>query len=215
MTGSLELLENVKPIRGGYVGFAGNQGGSIIGEGTLSNDMVMFDNVNYIKELENNLLSVSQICDKQFSTHFTNKACIRLKPGFEIPEEWILMKAPRENDLYVLNMGTASTTSSTAQCFISKATEKESILWHRKMGHIHLRKMTYLIHHNLVEGLNVKGFHLNDECLSCKFGKQKKKPHPSKQVNSINLPLERLHMDLFGPVNVKSVGELTLLFSRD
>ena len=78
MTGSLELLENVKPIRGGYVGFAGNQGGSIIGEGTLSNGMVMFDKVNYIKELENNLLSISQICDKQFSTHFTNKECIIL-----------------------------------------------------------------------------------------------------------------------------------------
>ena len=84
------------------------------------------------------------------------------------------------------------------------------------MGHIYLRKMNYLIHHNLVEGVNVKGFHLNEECLSCKFGKQKKKSHPSKQVNSINLPLERLHMDLFGPVNVKSVtGEFYCLVVTD
>lgn len=73
MTGILALLYDVKSINGGYVGFAGNQGDRIVGEGTLTNGVVTFDKVNYIIELENNLLSISQICDKSFTVHFTKK----------------------------------------------------------------------------------------------------------------------------------------------
>ncbi|KAJ0589507.1 putative RNA-directed DNA polymerase [Helianthus annuus] len=205
MTGKTALLYDVRNINGAYVGFAGNQGGRIIGEGTLSNGIVTFERVNYIAELEINLLSISQICDRMYTTHFTDKECLILKPGFVIPEEWIIMRAPRVNDLYVLDMSVATTTTGQAHCFVSRATEKESRLWHRKMGHIPLRKMNHLVHNDLVPGVHVKGFNLEGECISCVKGKQKKKSHPTKQVNSVSRPLERLHMDLFGPVNVKSI----------
>ena len=115
------------------------------------------------------------------------------------------MCAPCESDLYILDMSTASTTTSFEQCFISKDTEKESVLWHRRMGHLHLRKMNHLVKQQLVEGINLKNFHLSDNCVACKQGKQTKKSHPTKLVNSIKVPLERLHMDLFGPINVKSI----------
>ena len=121
------LLSNVRPIQGGYDAFAGNKGGFITGEGTLTNGKVSFEKVNYVKQLDHNLLSVSQICDKKFSVMFDVSRSYILKPGFKITDEWILMSAPRRNDLYVLDMSQASTTSSTTTCFISKATEKESI----------------------------------------------------------------------------------------
>ncbi|XP_076918899.1 uncharacterized protein LOC143579489 [Bidens hawaiensis] len=216
MTGTLHLLNDVKSIRGGYVDFAGNQGGKIVGEGTLTNGKVTFENVNYISELENNLLSISQICDKQFSTQFTDRECLILKPGFKIPEEWIIMRAPRVNDLYVMNMSTASTSSGSTQCFISRASERESVLWHRRMGHISLRKMNHLVYKNLVEGVNLRNFELFEECLDGKKGKKTRKNHPKKLVNSINLPFERLHMDVFGPINVKSIiGKLYCLVVTD
>ncbi|MFS7953253.1 putative RNA-directed DNA polymerase [Helianthus anomalus] len=205
MTGKTALLYDVRNFNGGYVGFAGNQGGRIISEGTLSNGIVTFERVNYIAELENNLLSISQICDRMYTTHFTDKECLILKPEFAIPEEWIIMREPRVNDLYVLDMSVATTTTGQAHCFVSRATEKESRLWHRKMGHIHLRKMNHLVHNDLVLGVHIKGFHLEGECISYVKGKQKKKSHPTKQVNSVLRPLERLRMDLFGPVNVKSI----------
>ena len=206
MTGALTLLNDVKPFNGGHVAFAGDKGGRITGQGVLTNGKVSFDRVNYVAELENNLLSISQICDKGYSTIFNNKECIILKPGYTVPTDWVLMKAPRQSDLYVLDMSTASTTSSSEQCFVSKATEKESVLWHRRMGHLHLRKMNHLVKQQLVEGINLKNFHLNDDCVACKKGKQTRKSHPPKMVNSIKVPLERLHMDLFGPINVKSIA---------
>ncbi|XP_076920403.1 uncharacterized protein LOC143581523 [Bidens hawaiensis] len=157
MTGTRHLLKNVQSIRGGYVEFAGTQGGQIVGEGTLSNGKVMFVNVNYITELENNLLSISQIY-KGFSTHFTNQDCLILMSGYKIPAKWILMKAPRKNDLYVLNKNVDSSIQGTIQCFVTKVSKKESVLWHRRIGHINVRKMNYLVHNQLVEGVNVKGF---------------------------------------------------------
>ncbi|XP_022008169.1 uncharacterized protein LOC110907502 [Helianthus annuus] len=95
MTGTLALLYDVKSINGSYVGFAENQGGRIVGQGTLTNGVISFDKVNYIVELENNLLSISQICDKSFSVHFTKNECVVLKPGFKIPDEMVLLRAPQ------------------------------------------------------------------------------------------------------------------------
>ncbi|XP_021996231.1 uncharacterized protein LOC110893428 [Helianthus annuus] len=43
MTGSLALLYDVKAINGSYVGFAGNQGGRIVGQGKLTNGIISFD----------------------------------------------------------------------------------------------------------------------------------------------------------------------------
>ncbi|MFS8025508.1 hypothetical protein Hanom_Chr16g01475871 [Helianthus anomalus] len=94
MIGKTALLYDVRNINGGYVGFARNQGGQIVGEGTLSNGIVTFERVNYIAKLENNLLSISQICDRKYTTHFNNKECLILKPGFVVPEEWVIMRAP-------------------------------------------------------------------------------------------------------------------------
>ncbi|KAD4585787.1 hypothetical protein E3N88_23388 [Mikania micrantha] len=66
--------------------------------------------------------------------------------------------------------------------------------------------MNYLVHNHLVDGVHVKHFRLPDVCVSCKKGKQKRRSHKSKTVFSIDKPLELLHMDLFGPINVKSIG---------
>ncbi|KAJ0556870.1 putative nucleotidyltransferase, Ribonuclease H [Helianthus annuus] len=218
MTGTLALLYDVKSINGSYVGFAGNQDGRIVGQGTLTNGVISFEKVNYIVELENNLLSISQICDKSFSVHFTKNECVILKPGFKIPDEMVLLRAPREDDRYILDMSVATPTTHQKQCFVSKtkAMEKETIMWHRKMGHIHIRKMNFLVHNDLVEGVNLKNFHLSDDCVACKKGKQTRKSHLPKILISIRLPLERLHMDLFGPVNVKSIsGDLYCLVVTD
>ncbi|XP_071719275.1 uncharacterized protein [Rutidosis leptorrhynchoides] len=104
MTGHLSLLSNIHPIKGGYVAFAGDKGGHITAQGLLRNEKVSFDKVNYCQELANNLLSVSQICEKSFKVAFDDEYSYILKPEFVIPPDMILMKAPRQADLYMLDM---------------------------------------------------------------------------------------------------------------
>ena len=46
---------------------------------------------------------------------------------------------------------------------------------------------------------------MDDKCLPCKMGKQHRKFHSSKQINSIPSTFELLHMDLFGPISTPSL----------
>ena len=87
MTGDISQLHDIQIINGGYVSFAGGEKGKITQMGTASNGVLKFDCVNFVPELKHSLLSVSQICDKGFSAHFTNKDCLILKPGIVILEE--------------------------------------------------------------------------------------------------------------------------------
>ncbi|KAI3754737.1 hypothetical protein L1987_54527 [Smallanthus sonchifolius] len=202
----MALLQDVKPFRGGYMAFAGEKGGNITCHGVVSNGCVSFDNVNFCEQLKHNLLSVSQMCDKEYSVLFDKSECLILKPGFEVPEDWILMRAPRTNDTYQIDMSVATTTSSVATCLLTKATELDSILWHRKLGHISYHKMNHLVRNGLVTGVPKLRFTVADDCMPCKKGKQQRKSHRPKLQNSIDTPLELFHMDLFGPISIRSIG---------
>nr|GEZ75818.1 hypothetical protein [Tanacetum cinerariifolium] len=60
---------------------------------------------------------------------------------------------------------------------------------------------------NLVRGLPTKVFETNNTCVACKKGKQHTDSCKTKPVSSVNQPLFRLHMDLFGPTFVKSLNK--------
>ena len=86
MTGNSALLHDFKNVNGGYVAF-GSKGGRISGQGTVSNETLSLNQVNYVDILDYNLLSVSKICDNKYSTLFDDSTCYILKPGFTIPME--------------------------------------------------------------------------------------------------------------------------------
>ena len=112
-------------------------------KGTVTNGTLSFEVVYYVEVLNHSLLSVSHICDKSFSTHFTNKECLILNPGFVVPEKWILIRTPRINNAYIINMNSDSFTENT--CLFSKASKNDHLLWHRRLGHINLKNLTDLL----------------------------------------------------------------------
>ena len=66
----------------------GSVKGRITGKGTIRTPKVDFENVYYVKELQNfNLFSVSQICDKKIPMLFTEEDCLILSQEFKIPDE--------------------------------------------------------------------------------------------------------------------------------
>nr|GFB30172.1 ribonuclease H-like domain-containing protein [Tanacetum cinerariifolium] len=83
------------------------------------------------------------------------------------------------------------------------ATLDESNLWHRRLGHVNFKTIKKLVKGNLVRGLASKVFTNDNSCVACKKGKKHRASCKSKTVSSIDQPLFRLHMDLFGPTFVK------------
>ncbi|KAI3827834.1 hypothetical protein L1987_01920 [Smallanthus sonchifolius] len=103
-------------------------------------------------------------------------------------------------------MSVAKTTSLVATCLVTKATKLDSNLWNRKLGHISYRKVNHLVQNGLVSGVLKLRFSIVDDCMPCKKGKQQWKSHKPKLQNSIDTPLELLHIDLFGPKSIRSIG---------
>ena len=201
MTGERSLLTDLKTIKGSYVSFASAKGGNITGMGVVTNGKITLEKVNYVEQLKHDLMSVSQIFDKGNSVLFTTLEALILKPGFVIPEEWIVMRAARKNDTYVIVMS-VSDPSMKSTCLLSRDSELDSLLWHRRMTHLNFRKMNFITKNGLVQGVALKIFAVDDKCLPCKMGKQHRKSHMSKHVNSISSTFELLHINLFGPVKV-------------
>ena len=66
--------------------------------------------------------------------------------------------------------------------------------------------MNSLVKRELVRGLPDIEFCKEGLCEACEKGKSKKALHRSKDLTSITEPLQLLHMDLFGSVNVMSLS---------
>ncbi|KAI3706925.1 hypothetical protein L6452_25015 [Arctium lappa] len=208
MTGNMSCLQDFKHINGGHVAFGDNlTGGKISGKGNVTKGKMTFEDVYYVDQLKYNLLSVSQVCDKQHSILFTNTECMILAPVFKVVDEsMILLRTPRKDNVYCLDMDNVDNDSSL-NCLVSKASVDESSLWHRRMCHMNFKTMNNLVKNNLVRGLPSKVFSCDDHCVACLKGKHHKTSHKTKEINSISSCLQLLHMDLFGPTNVMSIGK--------
>ncbi|GKE47942.1 putative ribonuclease H-like domain-containing protein, partial [Tanacetum coccineum] len=90
-------------------------------------------------------------------------------------------------------------------CLVAKATLDESMLWHRRLGHVNFKTINKLVKENLVRGLPSKRFENDQTCVACLKRKQHKASCKSKIQILITQPLFMLHMDLFGPIFVSSL----------
>ncbi|GKA26776.1 ribonuclease H-like domain-containing protein [Tanacetum coccineum] len=148
---------------------------------------------------------ISQMCDKKNSVLFTDTACFVLSLDFNLPDEsQVLLKVPRKKYMYSVDMKKII-PKKILTCLVAKATLDESMLWHRRLGHINFKTINKLVKGNLVRGLPAKHFENDQTCVACLKGKQHKASCKSKIQISITQPLFMLHMDLFGPTFVSSL----------
>ncbi|GKA37785.1 retrovirus-related pol polyprotein from transposon TNT 1-94, partial [Tanacetum coccineum] len=137
MTGNIAYLFDFKQFDGGYVAFGGGAyGGKITSKGTLKTDNLDFEDVYFVNELKCNIFSVSQMCDRKNYVLFTDTECLILSLNFKLPDEnQILLKIPRKDNMYSFDMKNIVPKESLT-CLVAKATLDESMLWHRRLGHI-------------------------------------------------------------------------------
>ncbi|GJV78649.1 ribonuclease H-like domain-containing protein [Tanacetum coccineum] len=84
MTGNKAYLLDYEDYNGGFVAFGSDTKGD---------------------ELKFNLFSVSQMCDKKNSILFTDTECLILSPSFKLLDEsQVVLRAPRQNDVYSLDL---------------------------------------------------------------------------------------------------------------
>nr|GEV10451.1 putative ribonuclease H-like domain-containing protein [Tanacetum cinerariifolium] len=129
-------------------------------EDTSSKEMVAIDGAGFHwsymddDEASTNMafmaFSNSKMCDKKNSVLFTNTECFVLSPDFKLADEiHVLLKVPRKNNMYRVDMKNI-VPKKNLTCLIAKATNDESMLWHRRLGHINFKNINKLVKENLV-----------------------------------------------------------------
>jgi transposase InsO family protein len=181
------------------VTFGDGAKGKIRGVGKLDcSGVPKLNNVLLVRGLTANLISISQLCDQGFHVQFTKELCI-VTNG----DNQEVMRGTRSKDncyLWEPEVSNFSTTCSSAK------EEQDVKLWHRRLGHLHLRGMKKIISKEAVRGIPKLLIDEGRVCGECQVGKQTKMSHPKLGHPTTSRVLELLHMDLMGPMQVESLG---------
>ncbi|GJT53887.1 putative ribonuclease H-like domain-containing protein [Tanacetum coccineum] len=127
LNSNMSYLSYFKELKVKYVTFGGGaKGGRITSKGTLKTGKLDFEDVYFVKELQLTFLVFHRFTD----------------------ESQVLLKVPRKNNMYSVDMKNIVPKESLT-CLVAKATLDESILWHRRLGHINFKTINKLVKDNL------------------------------------------------------------------
>jgi hypothetical protein len=155
-------------------------------------------NVLLVDGLKHNLISISQLCDKDYKVIFDKNECIITNAL----NNQILFIASRHGNVYTFDFDIQ--VSQDVKCLA--AINENSWFWHRRLGHSSMDLLHKLNKHDLVKGLPKTKFVKDKFYDACQLGKQHKTSFPKKKYISTSTPLQLLNMDLFGPNRVASLG---------
>nr|GEV47972.1 hypothetical protein [Tanacetum cinerariifolium] len=138
MTSNISYLFYYEPYDGGYVSF-GQGSCKITEKGTIKTGKIKFENVYFVKDLKYNLFSVSQICDNKNSVLFTESECIVLGRNFKLKDDTnVFLRTPRQHNMYSIDLNNV-VPHKDLTCLVAKASADESMLWHRRLGHLNFK----------------------------------------------------------------------------
>jgi hypothetical protein len=104
--------------------------------------------------------------------------------------------------LYLVDFRTSRVSPDT--CLVAKS-DKGWLPYHR-LAHVGMRNLAKLLKNDHIVGLTNVTFEKYKVCGACQAGKQHGAPHHAKNVVTTKMPLELLHMDLFGSVAYLGIG---------
>nr|GEV18407.1 ribonuclease H-like domain-containing protein [Tanacetum cinerariifolium] len=131
-------------------------------------------NRGYVTFGDEQMVAELLMCDIKNNVLFTDTECLVLSPTFKLLDEsHILLRVPRKNNMYSVDMKNIVPKESLT-CLVTKATLDESMLWHRRLGHINFKSINKLVKDNLVRGLPSKRFGNDQTCVAYLKGKQHK-----------------------------------------
>nr|GFA66957.1 hypothetical protein [Tanacetum cinerariifolium] len=85
----------------------------------------------------------------------------------------VVLHIPRRHDIYTFKLSDIQ-PEQHINCLLAKASLKESTKWHKRMAHMNFKTINKLAKLGLVEGLPLKLFTNEHNCVACNKGKQHK-----------------------------------------
>nr|GEY48774.1 hypothetical protein [Tanacetum cinerariifolium] len=148
MTGGLNGKTAVKPS----VGWPWTQYGMSKTNGSKINGGSKSKSWSYAKgPLGRPKPEMTWIRDQSHRVFFTKNKCLVLSKDFPLPDpSMVILSIPRKHNLYTFNLNELA-PKGPLTCLIAKASQNESTLWHRRLGHVNFRNVNKLVKGNLVK----------------------------------------------------------------
>ncbi|KAL4025380.1 hypothetical protein IC575_013770 [Cucumis melo] len=170
----------------------------------FGNKFMFLENLYIVPKIKKNLVSVSCLIEHMYSINFSMNEAFISKNGVHI------CSAKLENNLYVLRPNEAKAvlnhemfrTANTQNKRQRISPNNNTYLWHLRLGHINLDRIGRLVKNGLLNKLKDDSL---PPCESCLEGKMTKRPFTEKGYRAKE-PLELIHSDLCGLMNVKARG---------
>ncbi|KAL8098471.1 hypothetical protein AgCh_031291 [Apium graveolens] len=108
--------------------------------------------VALVDGLKHNLLSISQLCDKGNSVTFNKETYVVINNQ----NNKVVLTGVRRGNVYLADFN--STKAESVTCLLSKASQDESWLWHKKLSHLNFKTMNELVKKELVRGISLVEF---------------------------------------------------------
>lgn len=168
------------------------KGRGIVAIDTPSGTKLISD-VLFVPEIDQNLLSVGQLLEKNYSLFFKDKSCI--------------IHDPTGNELFIVTMKGKSFSLDWQEACSSAYTSSvdESSLWHRRMGHFNYNALNYLQRNERVLDMPVVEA-CSDVCEICQLGKLSRLPFPINKAWRATEKLQLIHTDVCGPQRTSSLN---------
>ncbi|KAJ0653431.1 putative RNA-directed DNA polymerase [Helianthus annuus] len=201
MTGVKESFTNLDESFAVDVNLGDKKKLRVVGKGTVRINMAngsfrLLEDVYYIPRLEYNLLSVGQLMKKGYSIIFNDGKCVitNKRTGVDL----LTIKVAK-NNMFVLD----ASRIDHSQFHAHVCKNDEAHLWHLRYGHFHSQGLKSLSEKNMVYG--IPSINLVNSCEGCILGKMNQKPYSSHSWRATK-PLELIHADLCGAMQVESLG---------
>ena len=154
--------------------------------------------IYYTPQLKHNLLSVGQLCEKNYKVVFENKTCTIYdkNKGNRV----ITIVPMTRNRMFPLRFDEHNNNLA------NMAYEDSSWLWHLRYGHLNFQSLKFLTSHALVSGLPKVEEH-KEVCEGCAKGKHARERFPKGSAWRAHHPLQLVHSGICGPMQTKSLGK--------
>nr|GEX71393.1 integrase, catalytic region, zinc finger, CCHC-type, peptidase aspartic, catalytic [Tanacetum cinerariifolium] len=115
-----------------------------------------------------------------------------------------LLTSNHGSNLYTISL--QETSSPTPICFLVKAFLTQAWLLHRRISHLIFDTINLLSKKDIVNGLPKLKYVKNELCSYFELGKAKRNTFTTKTILSLKGRLNLFHMDLCGPMWIKSIN---------
>ena len=134
-------------------------------------------------------------------------------------EKCIVLKDNKQHNIGHVSDGKLYRVNNREYVQLSATSSAPSLgLWHCRLGHLNYNYVYRLVKKELVHGMKYSNGNFDEQCEACALGKMHKLPEFMQQsLNGATQPLELVHTDVCGPMNVDSIGgsKYMLTFTDD